>query len=415
MEVVRMGMDLYPGDLEGFAGEKEEKKVYRVWAGNGCKRCIVLSVLNVTGIKGTMDITKDQQVALDEALVPHASRLGIGKIHHHSICFKMNNKKRIVNLEYFREMLQISPRIPNQQFDELPFEEEILAFLRELGHSGEIKMITDVNINKLHQPWRSFAAVIKNCPSGKSIGYDSLRLSQDEILWGMYHKKNVDFAYLLWEDFVYQVEHKDAKESNEMYYPRFIKVIINFFMIKDQSIPRRNKYGVILPIELTNEAIRNSESYKEYYAIASRAEPPKIKESVRKKQSSSDTIVPPPTKGKRLKISAKTRSSFETTITLPAASAGPRLTTFEKDKQAAKASKAKSLSALSEVAMTDAKQLKLVTKRSLQQTHISPASGSGADEGLLIQIMSKSVIYIFRPLNVLIITKCKEIMIKLNI
>nr|GFC41370.1 hypothetical protein [Tanacetum cinerariifolium] len=58
-----------------------------------------------------------------------------------------------------------------------------------------------------------------------------------------------------------------------------------------------------------------------------------------------------------------------------------RLTTSAKGKQAAKASKAKSLSALSEVAMTEAQQLKLVTKRSLQQTHISQASGSGVDEG----------------------------------
>nr|GEZ57466.1 hypothetical protein [Tanacetum cinerariifolium] len=124
----------------------------------------------------------------------------------------------------------------------------------------------------------------------------------------MYHKKNVDFAYLLWEDFVYHVEHKDAKKSNEMYYPRFTKVIVNFFMTKDQSIPRRNKvnwhfsrddhmfttikrvsrhqktqqYGAILPIKLTNIAIRNYESYKEYYAIASGAEPPKTKASVRK-------------------------------------------------------------------------------------------------------------------------------------
>nr|GFD11394.1 hypothetical protein [Tanacetum cinerariifolium] len=57
------------------------------------------------------------------------------------------------------------------------------------------------------------------CLSGKSTGYDSLRLSQAQILWGLYHKKNVDFAYLLWEDFIYQVEHKDAKKSNEMYYP----------------------------------------------------------------------------------------------------------------------------------------------------------------------------------------------------
>nr|GEW53674.1 hypothetical protein [Tanacetum cinerariifolium] len=47
----------------------------------------------------------------------------------------------------------------------------------------------------------------------------------------------------------------------------------------------------------------------------------------------------------------------------------------------AKASKAKSLSALSEVAMIEAQQVKLVTKRSMQQTHISQPSGLGTDEG----------------------------------
>nr|GEV58536.1 hypothetical protein [Tanacetum cinerariifolium] len=137
-----------------------------------------------------MDLTIDQQVALDEALVPHAGQLRIGKsnfhvpeiymqefwatatIHHHSICFKMNKKKCIVNLEYFKEILHICPRIPNQTFYELPFEKEILSFMRNLGHSREIKKIIDVNINILHQPWRSFAAVINKCLSGKSIAYN---------------------------------------------------------------------------------------------------------------------------------------------------------------------------------------------------------------------------------------------------
>nr|GEV77856.1 hypothetical protein [Tanacetum cinerariifolium] len=77
----------------------------------------------------------------------------------------------------------------------------------------------------------------------------------------------------------------------------------------------------------------------------------------------------------------KTRSSFDTTITPPTAAAGSRLTTSEKGKQAAKASKAKSLSALSELAMTEAQHLKLATKRSMQQTHISQASGYGTDKG----------------------------------
>nr|GEZ06603.1 monodehydroascorbate reductase [Tanacetum cinerariifolium] len=215
-----------------------------------------------------------------------------------------------------------------------------------------------VNINKLYQPWRSFAAIINKCLTGKSSGYDNLRLSQAQILWGLYHKRNVDYAYLIWEDFVYQVEHKNQKKSNEMYYPRFAKVIIHHFMSKDPSILRRNKFGAMLPIELTNDEIRNSNAYKEYYAIATGEAAPKPKASVRRTRSSSDTSITPPT-----------------------VAASPRLTVSAKGKQTAKATKAKSLSAFFEVSMTKAQQLKLVTKRSMQQTYISQPSSLGADEG----------------------------------
>ncbi|GJS54583.1 retrovirus-related pol polyprotein from transposon TNT 1-94, partial [Tanacetum coccineum] len=176
------------------------------------KSAIALCCNNVQHFR-TMDITRAEQIALDDALVAPDNRLKIGKsnfrlssdlksqeatfqvvydvlkltpfykafqitadvpeiymqefwatatVHHHSIHFKMNNKKHIVNLEYFREMLQICHKLPNQQFEELPFEEAILTFLRDLGHSGEIKMITDFNVNKLHQPWRSFACGFTN-------------------------------------------------------------------------------------------------------------------------------------------------------------------------------------------------------------------------------------------------------------
>nr|GFB18562.1 hypothetical protein [Tanacetum cinerariifolium] len=63
----------------------------------------------------------------------------MAKLHHNSIRFKMDTKKSILDLEAFREMLHISPRIPSQSFAELPFEEEILEFLRNLGHSDEIR------------------------------------------------------------------------------------------------------------------------------------------------------------------------------------------------------------------------------------------------------------------------------------
>nr|GFB66495.1 hypothetical protein [Tanacetum cinerariifolium] len=104
---------------------------------------------------------------------------------------------------------------------------------------------------------------------------------------------------VLWEDFIYHVE-----KSNEMYYPCFTKIIVSFFMTKDQSIPRRNnvnwhfarddhmfiaikfvsrnqnsqQYGAILPIELTNEAIGNLESYKELKTSAKVDKPAKVKQ-----------------------------------------------------------------------------------------------------------------------------------------
>nr|GEU38391.1 hypothetical protein [Tanacetum cinerariifolium] len=197
----------------------------------------------------TMDMTIDQQVELDEALVPHASRLRIRKRNFHLRSY-ITSKESTLQLVYdvlrltpFYKAFLVTADVPEIYMHEfwttatgddahmsktpwldldLPFEEEILAFLIVLKHSGEIRKLTDVNINKLHQPWRSFATIINKCLSGKSTGYDSLRLSHAQILWGLYHKKNVDFAYLLWEDFIYQVEHKDAKKSNEMYYPRVL-------------------------------------------------------------------------------------------------------------------------------------------------------------------------------------------------
>nr|GEX06634.1 ribonuclease H-like domain-containing protein [Tanacetum cinerariifolium] len=92
----------------------------------------------------TMATILEQQVALDEtcsqcteaflvtADVPEIYMQefwAIAKLHQHSIRFKMDTKKHVLDLEAFREMLHISLRIPGQSFAELPYEEEILKFL----------------------------------------------------------------------------------------------------------------------------------------------------------------------------------------------------------------------------------------------------------------------------------------------
>nr|GFA28588.1 hypothetical protein [Tanacetum cinerariifolium] len=288
------------------------------------------------------------------------------KLHQHSIRFKMDTRKHVLDLEAFREMLHISPRIPGQPFDELPFKEEIMEFFRFLGH------------------------MINKCLTGKSSGIDSLRISQAQILWGLYHGSNVDYTYLIWEDFVYQVEHKSQKKSNEMYYPRFTKVIIDYFMTRKPSIPRRNRvnwhyvrddvlfttikvvsrhqttqqYGVILPIELTNDDIRNNKAYKEYYAFATGEAAPKPKASARKKTGGS--------------ASSTTPTPIATPTPTTTVVAAPRLSATAKGKQPARVT---TPTEPTDVERTEAKQLKIVLKWSRQETHISQQRGSSTDEG----------------------------------
>nr|GEV62803.1 hypothetical protein [Tanacetum cinerariifolium] len=165
-----------------------------------------------------MDTTIDQQVAMDEALVPHARRLRI-KRSNFRLLSDISSKESTLQLVY--NVLRLTPFfkafLVTVDILEI-YMQEFWATATVHHHSirfkmdnkklsktpcGAIRRPTDVNINKLHQPWRSFAAIINKCLTGKSSGYDSLRLSQAQILWGLYHKRNVDFAYLMWEDFIY--------------------------------------------------------------------------------------------------------------------------------------------------------------------------------------------------------------------
>ncbi|GKD30671.1 hypothetical protein Tco_1241449 [Tanacetum coccineum] len=376
-----------------------------------------------------MDNTRAQQKALDDELVAPANRLKIGKSnlrlssnlkskestlqvaldalkltpfykafeisadvpeiymqefwvtvsrHHSSLRFKLNGKSHTVNVDNFRDMLKICPKLPGQIFEEPPLEEEILSFIRDLGHTGEIKFLSDVNVNHMHQPWRSFAAIINKCLSGKTTALESLRLSRAQILWGMYHNKTVDYVYLLWEDLVYQVENKNSKKNNDMYYPRFTKVIVDYFMAKDQAIPRRNKmfwhyarddfmfttvrviskhqdtqvYGAILPQHLTNQAMLESEAYMTYRAYVTGEKTPKPKSTKKKADSESSPKMKPTqaSKGKRIKTLAKGDKAA-------------------KIKQSA--TKSKGLTVLSEVALSEADQMKLATKRSKKIPQLS--------------------------------------------
>ncbi|GKA07210.1 hypothetical protein Tco_0686434 [Tanacetum coccineum] len=112
--------------------------------------------------------------------------------HKSSYQFKIDKKRFSVNVDLFRDILNICPKVLGKAFDEPPTEEEALSFIREHGHTEEIKYITDVS------------------------GLDKIRLSRVQILWGMYYKKNLDFVALVWEDLAYQIDNIDFKKQDKI-------------------------------------------------------------------------------------------------------------------------------------------------------------------------------------------------------
>nr|GEV89433.1 hypothetical protein [Tanacetum cinerariifolium] len=111
--------------------------------------------------------------------------------------------------------------------------------------------------------------------------------------------------------------------------------------------------------------LRNSKAYKEYYAYATGEAAPKPKASVRKKKGGSASSTPPLTP-----IATPTPTTTDV--------AAPRLSAATKGKQPARAT---TPTEPIDVERTEAEQLKIVLKRSRQETHISQQCGFGTDEG----------------------------------
>ncbi|GKD65566.1 hypothetical protein Tco_1307674 [Tanacetum coccineum] len=292
--------------------------------------------------------------------------------------FKIDKKKRFkLTLEVFRDIFQICPRVPGRDFDALPSEEDTISFLRDLGHTGVINSLNDVVIDQMHQPWRTFAAIINRSLSGKTSGLDKLRLSRAQILWGMYHQKNVDYVELLWEDFTYQIDNKVYKKQEKMYYPRFTKVIIHHFLIQEKSLSWRNrigmhtskddylintlrfvsrreasqKYGAVLPECLTSPEMKESKAYKTYLSYATGAVPPKVARKFKKASPSKKDSVPVQADEEPVQKS-------------------------KREKEKVDVAHGKGIEMLSEVTLSEKAQMKEARKKSLRDFHKTHPSGS---------------------------------------
>ncbi|GKA18042.1 hypothetical protein Tco_0697879 [Tanacetum coccineum] len=122
-----------------------------------------------------------------------------------------SNKLMVEHAEFDESNTHVSERFNTSPGNPV---KEILLKLNLPDH---MSILTDLKYS--HQLWRTLAALINRSLSGKTSGLDKLRLFRGQILWGMYHQKNVDYVELLWEDFIYHIDNKAHKKKEKLYYP----------------------------------------------------------------------------------------------------------------------------------------------------------------------------------------------------
>ncbi|GJZ20152.1 hypothetical protein Tco_0556742 [Tanacetum coccineum] len=79
-------------------------------------------------------------------------------------------------------ILDICPRVEGVNFTDVPYDDTTFAFIIKMGYKGPLYKHSNMFVDHMHQPWRTLAAIINKCLSGKTASNDKLRKSRIDIL-----------------------------------------------------------------------------------------------------------------------------------------------------------------------------------------------------------------------------------------
>ncbi|GKB75472.1 phospholipid-transporting ATPase 2 isoform X1, partial [Tanacetum coccineum] len=283
------------------------------------KSAIALCCNNVQHSRFMSSITA-QQAKLDLELVPKEKRFVIGNCNGR---LNLGKTKKEATFQVVLDALaltpcyqaflitaDICPKLPRQDFDELPSKEDIvssqnLAILEKSRNSWIFLWIKCINLGELLLLLSTNVLVLTSFVSLELKFSGLCTIRRMWIMLNYYGK-----------DFIYQIDNKDHKKQEKMYYPRFTKVIIHHFLTKDKTLSWRNKinmhtsrddyllnnlrfvsskqqsqiYEAKLPEVMTNQKMRDTDAYKTYLGFATGVTPPKIARKFKKASPSKRDI-----------------------------------------------------------------------------------------------------------------------------
>ncbi|GKD57197.1 hypothetical protein Tco_1290584, partial [Tanacetum coccineum] len=185
----------------------------------------------------------------DDQILPSSKWVPIGK----SNCI-LDLDEQWFNLykDILRDALDITPSNDNNPFVAPPSSDTIIEYVNTLEYPYTLRDVSAMSVNALYQPWRAILSMIKMCLTSKTAGYDRPRHPVLQILWGITHGSNIDYAERIWEEFFQSIQtfltdrknlataSRGNKKIAHLLIPnvRFTKLIIHHLKNKHNIHPR---------------------------------------------------------------------------------------------------------------------------------------------------------------------------------
>ncbi|GJR92500.1 hypothetical protein Tco_0264674 [Tanacetum coccineum] len=196
--------------------------------------------------------------------------------------FQLDENWFTLDANLLREVLEITPIDQAYLFVSPPLGDAIMNFVNKLGYPMVIHFVSSIVVNHLYQPWRAILSMINQGLISKTSGHDRPRYPVLQMLWGIITSTNVNYAELMWEEFMQAMQTfltDKAKLGRRIY--NIHQRSASPFHLAEEDLRLGNLkfvskgeidevFGMPIPNELISNNIKNAPYYNAYLEMVTK-------------------------------------------------------------------------------------------------------------------------------------------------
>ncbi|GJW43180.1 hypothetical protein Tco_0071979 [Tanacetum coccineum] len=221
--------------------------------------------------------------------------------------FQLDELWFTLDVDLLHSALGITPKDSTHPFVAPPVGDLVIDFVNNLGYPEELQFVSKMYMNSLYQSWRTILSMINQCLTGKTSGSDRPRYPVLQLLWGVVSGTNIDYAEIIWEEFVQAINTFFTDATNLKVPTKKPKPHSPLHILADdysldnlKFVPKGELdevFRMAIPKDLITDVIRNSEYYQKYLDMAVRK--PRQVTNVTDEEGGKKKKAPPASKSKK--------------------------------------------------------------------------------------------------------------------